>query len=79
MNLATDREEEAIMAEQRREGRGKRVSDDDEEVRDRTASELTKKGEDLKEALDALLDELDDLLEENAEEFVASYVQRGGQ
>ena len=79
MNLATDREEEAIMAEQRREGRGKRVSDDDEELRDRTPSDLTKKGEDLKEALDALLDELDDLLEENAEEFVASYVQRGGQ
>ena len=79
MNLATDREEEAIMAEQRREGRGERVSDDDEELRDRTPSDLTKKGEDLKEALDALLDELDDLLEENAEQFVASYVQRGRQ
>jgi prokaryotic ubiquitin-like protein Pup len=79
VNLATDREEEAIMAEQRREGRGKRVSEDDDEVKNGTPSELTKKGEDLKEALDDLLDELDDLLEENAEEFVASYVQRGGQ
>ena len=31
------------------------------------------------EALDNLLDEIDGVLEENAEEFVASYVQKGGQ
>jgi len=42
-------------------------------------SDLPKKGERIKEELDTLLDELDDLLEENAEEFVQSYVQRGGQ
>jgi ubiquitin-like protein Pup len=42
-------------------------------------SELTKKGAELKEELDELLDEIDDILEENAEEFVASYVQRGGE
>lgn len=29
--------------------------------------------------LDALLDEIDDVLEENAEAFVRSYVQKGGQ
>ena len=28
---------------------------------------------------DDLLDEIDDLLEDNAEEFVRSYVQKGGQ
>ena len=28
---------------------------------------------------DALLDEIDELLEVNAEEFVASYIQKGGQ
>ncbi|KQB85597.1 Prokaryotic ubiquitin-like protein Pup [Corynebacterium oculi] len=28
---------------------------------------------------DDLLDEIDDLLEDNAEEFVNSYVQKGGQ
>lgn len=36
-----------------------------------------------KEALDAdvdaLLDEIDDVLEENAEEFVRGFVQKGGQ
>jgi prokaryotic ubiquitin-like protein Pup len=29
--------------------------------------------------MDRLVDEIDDVLEENAEEFVKSYVQRGGQ
>ena len=29
--------------------------------------------------LDALIDEIDEVLEENAEEFVRSYVQKGGQ
>jgi ubiquitin-like protein Pup len=40
---------------------------------------LQKKGKKLKEDLDNLLDEIDDILEENAEEFVKSYVQRGGE
>lgn len=39
----------------------------------------SEKGEDLKAELDALLDEIDDVLEENAEEFVKSYVQKGGE
>lgn len=29
--------------------------------------------------IDALLDEIDDVLETNAEEFVAAFVQKGGQ
>jgi ubiquitin-like protein Pup len=29
--------------------------------------------------VDSLLDEIDNVLEENAEEFVRSYVQKGGQ
>lgn len=36
-------------------------------------------GEKLKAELDDLLDEIDDVLETNAEEFVKSYVQKGGQ
>src|SRR6266508_7342 len=43
------------------------------------SAELSKKGKKIKEELDSLLDEIDDSLEENAEEFVKSYVQRGGQ
>ena len=41
--------------------------------------ELVKKGKKIKEDIDKLLDEIDDILEENAEEFVKSYVQRGGE
>ena len=33
----------------------------------------------LKAELDDLLDEIDEVLEENAEDFVRSYVQKGGQ
>jgi ubiquitin-like protein Pup len=29
--------------------------------------------------MDDILDDIDDVLEENAEEFVASYVQKGGE
>lgn len=29
--------------------------------------------------LDKLIDEIDDILEENSEEFIKSYVQRGGE
>ena len=43
------------------------------------SAELSKKGKKIKEDLDNLLDEIDEILEENAEEFVKSYVQRGGQ
>jgi ubiquitin-like protein Pup len=36
-------------------------------------------GEKIKAELDDLLDEIDEVLEVNAEEFVKSYVQKGGQ
>ena len=37
------------------------------------------RAEKIQKSLDAVLDEIDSVLEENAEEFVRSYVQRGGQ
>jgi ubiquitin-like protein Pup len=40
---------------------------------------LTSKAAELKEEMDDILDEIDSVLEENAEEFVKNYVQRGGE
>ena len=37
------------------------------------------RGEKLKAELDDLLDEIDEVLESNAEDFVKSYVQKGGE
>jgi len=36
-------------------------------------------GKEIKAELDELLDEIDDVLETNAEDFVKSYVQKGGE
>ena len=37
------------------------------------------RGEEVADKIDDLLDEIDSVLEENAEEFVKNYVQKGGQ
>jgi prokaryotic ubiquitin-like protein Pup len=50
----------------------------DEEVADE-APATTERGEKLKADIDDLLDEIDEVLEENSEDFVRSYVQKGGQ
>ena len=51
-----------------------------EEAVDTEAAPATAEtGETLKAELDDLLDEIDDVLETNAEDFVKSYVQKGGQ
>ena len=39
----------------------------------------SERGEKLKGELDDLLDEIDEVLEVNAEDFVKSYVQKGGE
>ncbi len=40
---------------------------------------LTERKERLDDDVDAILDEIDEVLEENAEDFVRSFVQKGGQ
>jgi len=50
-----------------------------DDAADADAGQVTKKGEEIKEDIDELLDEIDSVLEENAEEFIRSYVQKGGE
>jgi ubiquitin-like protein Pup len=42
-------------------------------------TDVAERQEKLTEDVDAILDEIDDVLETNAEEFVRSFVQKGGQ
>lgn len=41
--------------------------------------ESSEMDEEFVEDLDALLDEIDEILEEDSQEFVENYIQRGGQ
>ena len=52
---------------------------DDDPGEDGAAGQVSAKGQELKDELDDLLDEIDDVLETNAEDFVKSYIQKGGQ
>jgi ubiquitin-like protein Pup len=65
------------MAE--RERKQKPAPKEREEVVDEEITAGSERGEKLKEDIDDLLDEIDSVLEDNAEEFVRSYVQKGGQ
>ena len=49
------------------------------EEADAGQSQAPSRAAELKEEMDDLLDEIDSVLEENAEEFVKSYVQKGGE
>lgn len=64
------------MAE--REQKKKQSTTREEEVVEE-APATSKKGEELKAELDDLLDEIDEVLEVNAEDFVRSYIQKGGE
>jgi ubiquitin-like protein Pup len=50
---------------------------DETEVQD--SSDVQERQDKLTDDVDAILDEIDEVLEENAEEFVRSYVQKGGE
>jgi len=43
------------------------------------STDVAERHEKLTEDVDAILDEIDDVLEVNAEDFVRSFVQKGGQ
>jgi ubiquitin-like protein Pup len=64
--------------EQKRKGSGTRSTETDTEVEE-AAPAVSERGEKIKAELDDLLDEIDEVLEDNAEEFVRNYVQKGGQ
>lgn len=52
---------------------------DDGEDAEQGAGAGQERREQMGEDVDTMLDEIDDVLEENAEDFVRAYVQKGGQ
>lgn len=65
------------MAEREQKKRPVPQRHEDEVVEETPAT--TEKGEKIKAELDDLLDEIDSVLEEQAEDFVRSYIQKGGE
>ena len=57
----------------------KKGGGDGEQADDAGQVKASSKAEELKDEMDDILDEIDSVLEENAEEFVKSYVQKGGE
>ena len=66
------------MATQERRSAPRRATTEDARTPPANAGTQAR-GEKVRAALDALIDEIDETLEENAEEFVTNYVQKGGE
>ena len=64
------------MAERTRK---QKITKERTSTEDTVEAKVSSKGEKLKADLDDLLDEIDEVLETNAEDFVKSYVQKGGE
>ncbi|NEK85753.1 ubiquitin-like protein Pup [Blastococcus saxobsidens] len=56
-----------------------RSREETDEVEASVDSEVAERHEKMTEDVDSLLDEIDGVLEENSEEFVRAYVQKGGE
>ena len=57
----------------------KKGSEEAIEVEEATDTEVAERKEQLDEDIDAILDEIDEVLESNAEDFVKSFIQKGGE
>ncbi|HAN93113.1 MAG TPA: ubiquitin-like protein Pup [Nitrospira sp.] len=65
------------MEKQERRPESRKDSHQKEEVKPNP--KVVESGKKMKEDIDKLVDEIDDVLEKNAEEFVKNYVQKGGE
>ncbi len=57
----------------------RRTDEEEQDSAPQGTEEVKERQDKLTDDVDAILDEIDEVLEENAEEFVRSYVQKGGQ
>lgn len=59
--------------------RATRSREETEEVEASVDTETAERHKEVTEDIDSILDEIDEVLEENSEEFVRQYVQKGGE
>lgn len=59
--------------------RPQRQNEEEVEPTTESSTDVAERHEKLTEDVDAILDEIDDVLETNAEEFVRAFVQKGGE
>lgn len=59
--------------------RASRASEGTDEAEAEAATDVAERKAKLDEDIDALLDEVDEVLESNSEDFVRGFVQKGGQ
>jgi ubiquitin-like protein Pup len=57
----------------------KKSSDTEDQAEAAGQSDVAERKEQLDEDIDAILGEIDDVLETNAEDFVKSFIQKGGE
>jgi prokaryotic ubiquitin-like protein Pup len=65
------------MAQEQKQPRKSGETEDDAQAA--PESDLAERKESLDDDVDAILDEIDDVLETNAEDFVKSFIQKGGE
>ena len=65
------------MAQEQKQPR--RGSETEESVETAPETDVAERKEALDSEVDDILDEIDDVLESNAEDFVKSFIQKGGQ
>ena len=57
----------------------KKASETEDQTEAAPQNDVAERKEQLDEDIDAILGEIDDVLETNAEDFVKSFIQKGGQ
>ena len=65
------------MAQEQKQPR--KGSEEQVPVDEAAEADVAERKEQLDEDIDAILDEIDEVLETNAEDFVKSFIQKGGQ
>ncbi len=65
------------MAQEQKQPR--RSSETETQPEDQSQADVGERKEQLDEDIDAILGEIDDVLETNAEDFVKSFIQKGGE